>query len=141
MPHQTVTPFQRAAARSMRSRPVDVEKALWWRLRGRRLRRLKFRRQHPIGRFIADFACLEARLVVELDGRQHQNSLDDIARSEDLYVRGFAVLRFPNEEARKDIDAICAAILQEALTRIEQAREPERDQASPLVGEAVRGAD
>jgi very-short-patch-repair endonuclease len=123
MPHQPVTPFQRAAARSMRSRPVDVEKALWWRLRGRRLNGLKFRRQHPIGRFIADFACLEARLVVELDGRQHQNSLDDIARSEDLCTRGFAVIRFQNDEVRKDIDAVCAAILHKAVTRIEQTQD------------------
>ena len=55
----------RKAARSMRGQPIDVEKTLWWRLRGRKPGGLKFRRQHPVGRFIADFVCLEAALIVE----------------------------------------------------------------------------
>ena len=69
--------FLRRAARDMRSHPTDVERALWWRLRNRNLGSLKFRRQRPEGRYVADFVCLEAKLVVELDGAQHDGSIAD----------------------------------------------------------------
>jgi very-short-patch-repair endonuclease len=119
VPHQKITSFTRSAARFMRGHPVDVEKDLWWRLRSRKLCGLKFRRQHPIDRFIADFVCLEARLVIELDDAQHRGSLDDIARTEALARRGFAVLRFDNDRVRVDIDGVCAAISEAAAQRIE----------------------
>jgi very-short-patch-repair endonuclease len=110
MSHQRVTPFLRTAARTMRSRPIDVERDLWWRLRRHKLDRLKFRRQHPVGRYIADFVCLEAKLIVELDGKQHQGSLSDVARTEDLVSMGFRVIRFDNESVRSDIGRVCEAI-------------------------------
>jgi very-short-patch-repair endonuclease len=58
-------------ARDLRRDQTDVERKLWGMLRGRQLCGFKFRRQHPIGRYFADFACAEARIVVELDGGQH----------------------------------------------------------------------
>jgi very-short-patch-repair endonuclease len=98
----------------MRSAPIDVEEALWWRLRGRRLDGLKFRRQHPIDRFIGDFVCLEARLVVELDGKQREDEL----RTAVLQRLGFEVIRFPNERMRMDIDAVCEEIRLAARARL-----------------------
>ena len=103
--------FLRRSAREMRSHPTDVERALWWRLRDRKLGDLKFRRQRPEGSYIADFVCLEAKLVVEVDGAQHEGSIADRIRSEDLKRMGFDVVRFSNAEVRADIDAVCARIL------------------------------
>ena len=138
MPHQKVNPFLRKAARSMRSHPIDAEKTLWWRLRGRQPGGLKFRRQHPIGRHIADFICFEARLIVEVDGVQHRNSLDDVARTEALTLRGLRLIRFENDRVRVDTDAVCEEILRIATSRL---RYPSSDPAqsagppSPTRGE------
>jgi very-short-patch-repair endonuclease len=71
-----------AQARAMRRAPTESERLLWSRLRDRRLRGFKFRRQHPIGQFIADFACMERRLIVEADGGQHADSEYDALRAE-----------------------------------------------------------
>ena len=103
--------FLRLSARAMRAHPTDVERALWWRLRDRNSADLKFRRQRPEGPYIADFVCLEAKLVVEVDGAQHQGSIADRVRSQHLKRMGFDVVRFSNEEVRADIDAVCAQIL------------------------------
>jgi very-short-patch-repair endonuclease len=103
--------FLRRSARHMRSHPTDAERDLWWRLRDRKLGGLKFRRQRPEGRYIADFVCLEAKLVVELDGAQHEGSIADRHRTQDLSRMGFDVVRFSNDEVRRDIDAVCARIL------------------------------
>jgi very-short-patch-repair endonuclease len=109
--------FLRKSARAMRSYPTDVERTLWWRLRDRKLGGLKFRRQRPEGRYIADFVCLEAKLIVELDGVQHAGSIPDRHRTEDLQRIGFDVIRFSNEEVRRDIDAVCDTILRVARMR------------------------
>ena len=135
MPHQNVTPFLRAAARQMRRVPVDVEEALWWRLRGRRLGGLKFRRQHPVGNYIADFVCLEARLIVELDGKQHQGSVRDIRRSDDLKGLGFDVIRFDNERVRMEIDAVCGEIAGAAALRLRPPHPSAPRPPSPTGGE------
>ncbi len=95
----------------MRSHPIDVERDLWWRLRDRKLGGLKFRRQRPEGRYIADFVCLEAKLIVELDGALHEGSIGDRHRTQDLMRIGFDVVRLSNEEGRRDIDAVCERIL------------------------------
>ena len=100
--------FLRRSARAMRSHPTDVERALWWRLRNRQLGGLKFRRQRPEGPYIADFVCLEAKLIVEVDGAQHQGSIADCMRTQHLKRIGFDVVRFSNEEVRADIEAVCA---------------------------------
>jgi very-short-patch-repair endonuclease len=113
--------FLRRSAREMRSHPTDVERDVWWRLRNRRLGGLKFRRQRPEGRSIADFVCLEAKLVVELDGAQHEGSAADLYRTQDLERMGFRVLRFSNDEVRRDIDAVCERILRMARMLIDRS--------------------
>ncbi|HEX4026829.1 MAG TPA: DUF559 domain-containing protein [Rhizomicrobium sp.] len=90
---------QRVNARDMRHVSTDAERKFWWLVRDRRFGGYKFKRQFLIGRYIVDFACLEARLVVELDGGQHADqSVYDNARDSYLEARGFRVLRFWNTE-------------------------------------------
>ena len=84
-----------AHARYMRRNPSGTERALWAILRDRRTLDLKFRRQVPIGRYIADFACLEHKLIVEADGPFH-DEIRDRVRDAYLHRQGFRVLRFPN---------------------------------------------
>jgi len=85
-------------ARRLRGGMTDAEQLLWSRLRRRQLNSSRFRRQHPIGPYIADFACLECRLIVEIDGGQHQPNGTDEARDSWLRSRGFSVLRFWNND-------------------------------------------
>lgn len=77
MPHQRVPSRNLRFAKSMRRAPTEVEDKLWQELRSRRLDRIKFRRQMPLGNYIADFVCLEARLIIEIDGSQHGDSAYD----------------------------------------------------------------
>jgi very-short-patch-repair endonuclease len=85
-------------ARTLRATMTDAERRLWSVLRSRRLQGYKFRRQRPIGPFIADFACIEHRLVVEADGGQHLEGEYDARRTAWLEARGWRVLRFWNNE-------------------------------------------
>ena len=86
-------------ARALRKSATDAESVLWSRLRNRQLLQLKFRRQRPIGMYIADFACLEIGLVIELDGGQHVDQIVyDGKRAEDMKALGFETLRFWNNE-------------------------------------------
>ena len=90
---------------------TEVEDKLWEEIRSRRLDRIKFRRQHNIEPYVVDFVCLDARLVVELDGSQHAESARDVVRDADLKRRGFRVLRFWNDDVLKDLDAVCDTII------------------------------
>lgn len=104
----------RVRARSLRQAAPDAEQALWSALRNRRLDGYKFRRQHPIGRYFADFACVEAGLVVEIDGGQHFEpaSLEaDRLRTQALNGLGFSVLRFTSREALAEMQSVLASIL------------------------------
>ncbi len=94
----------------MRRGPTDAERRLWLRLRDGRLDGLKFRRQAPIGPYIADFACFEARLVVEVDGGQHAESKYDRMRDHELIGRGFRVLRFWNHDVLRQTDDVVQTI-------------------------------
>jgi very-short-patch-repair endonuclease len=99
--------------RRLRNAPTDAEHRLWQRLRGRQIEDCKFRRQHPYGDFILDFACLERRVVVELDGSQHFNAdKRDATRTLALESEGFAVLRFWNNEVFENIEGVLEAIRQ-----------------------------
>jgi primosomal protein N' (replication factor Y) len=75
---------------------TDPERLLWYFLRARRFVGCKFRRQHPIGPFIADFACVEQKLVIETDGGQHNESSRDASRTRWLETEGWRVVRFWN---------------------------------------------
>jgi very-short-patch-repair endonuclease len=86
-------------ARTLRKDSTDAERWLWQRLRNRELLGWKFRRQHPIGCYIVDFACIERKLIIELDGSQHAESQTaDSERSEYLEDKGFQILRFWNND-------------------------------------------
>ena len=101
----------RARARELRQRMTPAEKALWQHLRNRQLHGLKFRRQHPVDRFIVDFYCAAKHLVVEVDGDIHEEqSEQDAARDAFLQERGYRVLRFRNEEVLNDIKAVLERI-------------------------------
>ena len=98
-------------ARTLRRDMTEVERWLWHRLRDRRLAGRKFLRQMPVGPFFADFACREAKLIVELDGSQHADSPIDARRDAYLTLQGFSVLRFWNHEVATDIGAVCETIV------------------------------
>ena len=97
--------------RLLRHRQTEAERVLWQHLRNRRLQGWKFRRQHRVGRYITDFACLERLLVVELDGSQHLDAAEhDAARTRFLETRGFRVLRFWNDDVLRKMDGVLDAI-------------------------------
>src|SRR2546421_13016732 len=81
-------------ARRLRRDSTDTERRLWAVLRDRRLAGYRFRRQHPIGNFIVDFACTKHRLIVEADGAQHADNMNDQRRTALLEDKGWLVMRF-----------------------------------------------
>ncbi len=84
-------------------------------MRGRRLAGLKFRRQHPVGRFIVDFYCANCKLAVEVDGSIHDQQLAyDQARTEQLEAFGYRVLRVSNESVLNDLETVLTSIAQAA---------------------------
>ena len=101
----------RDQARVLRKDPTDAEMKLWERLRRRQLDDCNFRRQHPIGPYIVDFACLERGIVIELDGGQHaEKAYHDETRTQFLLESGFRVLRFWNQEVLLEIDSVLERI-------------------------------
>jgi very-short-patch-repair endonuclease len=109
--------FKRDLARHLRANPTDAERRLWFILRRRQLQ-LRFRRQQPIGPYVADFFCPAAKLIVELDGDQHGSDAGmakDAIRTHWLKQQGFIVLRFPNDLVLKD-DALVTEAISRAVT-------------------------
>jgi very-short-patch-repair endonuclease len=98
-------------ARELRGRQTSAEEILWEALRNRQLAGLKFRRQHPIGPFVADFCCPDRRLIVEVDGGVHAAQRQDDAQREVLLeTAGYLVMRFPNEAIISDLSYVLTAI-------------------------------
>ena len=115
-----------ARARSLRRDQTDAERKLWRLLHSRRLAAAKFRRNHPIGQFFADFCCLKARVVIEVDGGQHADpgqAAYDRRRSAYLESQGFRVMRFWNEAILKESERVLEQIY-EALANKEHEEEP-----------------
>ena len=107
-------------ARDLRKRMTDVEILLWSHLRNKKLDGFKFRRQHPIWIFIADFYCHEVKLVVELDGGIHQQKEikeHDINRTAELKRFEIKVIRFTNEEVLENTEKILNQIKEECEKR------------------------
>ncbi|MBT2186720.1 endonuclease domain-containing protein [Sphingobium nicotianae] len=96
-------------AASLRRTMTHVEQRLWQALRARQLIGHKFRRQAMVGPFVVDFLCIEARLVVELDGGQHDGERD-ASRTAFLEAKGYRVLRFWNHEIVENFDGVVEAI-------------------------------
>ena len=94
-------------AKKLREEPTDAESRLWYVLRRKQTLGFKFRRQHPVGRYVADFACPEAKLIIEVDGGQHAEQVkEDAARTRELEAPGYAVLRFWNHEVFENFDGV-----------------------------------
>jgi very-short-patch-repair endonuclease len=107
-----IHPTVRQRARELRQPQTQAEAILWRQLRDRRLKGLKFRRQHPIGRFIVDFCYPKHKLVVEIDGDTHATQTEyDAARAEWLEMQGYRVIRFTNQEVYRQLPAVLEAIL------------------------------
>jgi len=122
------------AARALRSSMTGVELLLWSRIRARRLGGHRFRRQVPLGPYIADYACLQVRLLVEVDGPSHEERFQyDEGRTEWLEKAGFRVLRFQANDVLARLDEVLETILREC------DRPP--SPASPGTPPAARGRD
>ena len=114
-------------ARMLRRNQTDAERVLWQRLRNRQLLGVKFRRQMPIGGYVADFASVEIKLIIEPDGSQHiDNQTADEFRTGFLQREGYKVVRFWNNDVLKRTDTVLEYIVQvvsrrrsEAANRIE----------------------
>lgn len=106
-------------ARALRAASTDAERKLWRHLRASQLGGLKFRRQHPVPPYIADFYCPELQLVIELDGSQHTEASDAV-RTGFLEARGMLVLRFWDNDVLTNteavVEAICNAVTHRTLT-------------------------
>jgi very-short-patch-repair endonuclease len=106
-----IDPTIRQHARENRHHPSPVEAKLWKVLRNHNVDGRKFRRQHPIGPYIVDFYCHEARLVVELDGRSHDAQMAyDAARTAWLESQGCRVIRFSNMQVMQDVVSVVKGI-------------------------------
>src|SRR4030065_933105 len=118
-------------ARSLRSNQTDAERLVWRHLRAGRLEGHKFKRQQPLGPYIADFVCFKAMLVVELDGGQHADQVnEDAERTRWLTSQGYRVLRFWNNELIENMEGVWAVI---------SAALSPSPQPSPLKGEGANG--
>jgi very-short-patch-repair endonuclease len=113
----SAAPEMQRRARSLRARMTDAERKLWYALRDRRFSGFKFRRQVPIDRFIADFICFEARLVIEVDGGQHADSSKDQRRDRWFAENGFRVVRFWNNEVLLNLEGVLTVLLAELEQR------------------------
>ena len=132
------TKFASNVAKTLRANSTDAERKLWSRLRDRRLLGFKFVRQEPIGPYIADFACREADLVIELDGSQHAE--DEVIRYDDkrtvvLAQHGYDVLRFWNSEALRHTDGVLEIIAE----RLKNAPSPRHRFSKTDLSPAGRG--
>ena len=106
-------------ARALRGALTDAEQRLWYYLRNRRFGGYKFRRQVPMGPYIADFVCMSSRLVVEIDGGQHADrAAADARRTRYLEDHGYRVVRFWNNEVTENLDGV----LQTLMAELEKGR-------------------
>jgi very-short-patch-repair endonuclease len=120
-PATYISPRAALHAKSLRRSLADPEKRLWWALRHRLpLQDSHFRRQVPVGPYVADFCCLSARLIVEVDGNQHGTDAAlayDSRRTVYLDSRGFTVLRFSNAQVTREMDVVLDTIFAAILSK------------------------
>jgi very-short-patch-repair endonuclease len=111
MPARRANPESYERARHLRQESTPAERKLWAVLRGSQLHGVKFRRQHPIGKFIVDFCSPGEKLIIELDGSQHFDQQQyDQSRTEFLECQGYRLIRFWNNAVMSDMDAVVRAI-------------------------------
>ena len=127
-----------AKAQRLRRQLTDAERKLWSVLRNRQLDGAKFRRQQPIGPFIADFVCQDRRLIVEADGGQHSGNASDARRTAFLERKGYRVLRFWNNDILRNVNGV-AQVIADALSTPHPAQAAP-ESPSPSRGEGLSGA-
>jgi very-short-patch-repair endonuclease len=137
-PTWKVPPKLRSNARALRKNSTDAERILWSELRDHRLQGFGFRRQVPIGNYVADFICHAAKVVIELDGGQHfsdQAEAKDATRSAAIETKGFQVLRFGNHDVMTNragvLETIAAAVAERAPTLTLPRKREREKQLSP----------
>jgi very-short-patch-repair endonuclease len=119
-------------SRELRKNPTGAERKLWQHLRDKQLENFRFRRQRPVGNYIVDFICLEANLVVELDGGQHADQQQyDAKRTAYLVTEGLHVLRYWNNDVMQNVEGVLEDIRAALMLRA-SPRTP--SQPSPLEG-------
>jgi adenine-specific DNA-methyltransferase len=112
--------FKQTFAKRQRAEATDLERKLWSCLRNGQINGLRFRRQQPIGPYVADFYCSAAKLVVELDGSQHgaeNNRKHDLRRTSFMNLQGYRVLRFTNHDRLHDCEAVLDSIVRAVDSR------------------------
>ena len=130
-------------ARQLRQSPPDAERVLWQALRDRQIGGHKFRRQHPVGRYFADFACIEALLIVELDGGQHfsdEGMAADERRTAELNALGYHVLRFTDREVLVEREAVRLSIFNWLEANVPRPNSDPHPSPLPRAGEGARRA-
>jgi len=121
MPHATVNKLQRGRAKQLRQTMTRAETLLWRYLKAHRIDGLGFRRQVPFRNYIADFACLSAKLIIELDGESHdfpERQRADRNRDDFFESEGFAILRFTNDQVLSNLEGDVEVIRQTASARM-----------------------
>ncbi|MDT8441414.1 MAG: endonuclease domain-containing protein [Desulfuromonadales bacterium] len=124
---ESISPPLLKAARTLRCQQTDAERLLWSCLRRRQLGGFRFRRQHPIERYVLDFYCCEAKLAIELDGGQHnepEGKERDKERTAWLGSKGISVIRFWNNEVVSDRDGVLEQIYEELRRRLPPPSQP-----------------
>jgi len=125
MPHAVVSERQRNLAKQLRQTMTRAETLLWRHLKAGRLNSVGFRRQTPIGNYIADFVCFSAKLIIEIDGESHDfEERQRVDQNRDAFFasEGFRTLRFTNQQVMSNLEGVVEAIRQAVLS--EQAATP-----------------
>ena len=141
MARSDIPDWQRQAARRLRAEMTDAEHALWRALRAHRFRGIGFRRQAPLGPYIADFVCHALKPVIEVDGGQHSGSARDARRDDWMAREGYKVLRFRNNEVLGSLEGVLDRIGREIATAPPPQPSPTRgegERAAPLTGAAPK---
>jgi very-short-patch-repair endonuclease len=107
-------------AQQLRGKMTEAETLFWQSVRNRQLGGYKFRRQVLVGRYIADFMCLECKTIIEIDGGQHNDNVDDTVRDEFLNSIGFVVVRYWNNDVLNNIEGVLSTL---TLTLSQRERE------------------
>ena len=120
--YANMDPTMIGKARELRKNMTKAEQKLWQHLRQKKIMETKFRRQHPIDRFILDFYCHDARLVIEVDGGYHNDEdqqVYDEGRTQELMEMGLEIIRFTNNEVESNIEEVIEKIKLKLKTRIQ----------------------
>ena len=141
MARSDIPDWQRQAARRLRRGMTDAERKLWYALRAHRFRGAQFRRQVPLGPFIADFVCHGLKLVIEVDGGQHATSENDAGRDRWMRDEGYRVLRFWNNEVLGNLEGVLDRIGREIAAAPPPQPSPtrgEEDGVAPAAAAALK---